>query len=96
MRKVVTAGLISCMLMPAAFAQGRPDSRSLDCGEVQSLIDARGAVVLTTGQFTYDRYVASRQFCSHPYVPVFASVPTRDRQECPVYRCGNDVFQFDD
>lgn len=87
---------ISLAIATGAIAQGRPDSRTMSCAQVQDMIVQNGAVVLTTGQFTYDRYVATRQFCSHPYVPVLASVPTQDRAQCPVYRCGEDLFQFDE
>lgn len=90
------AAIMMAAMIAGAAAQGRPDSRAMSCAQVQDLIAGNGAVVLTTGQFTYDRYVVSRQFCSHPYVPVLASVQTRDTAQCPVYRCGNDLFPFDD
>lgn len=96
MLRILTAFAASAALMTGVAAQGRPDSRQMSCAQVQDLISRNGAVVLTTGQYTYDRYVASRQFCSHPGVPVIASVPTRDANQCPVYRCGQDLFLFDD
>lgn len=86
----------SLSMVAGAGAQGRPDSRAMSCARVQDLIANNGAVVLTTGQLTYDRYVVSRQFCSHPYVPVVDFIQTRDTDQCPVYRCGNDLFPFDD
>jgi hypothetical protein len=98
--RVVTKMSMAAMMMAAtiagAAAQGRPDSRQMSCAQVQNLIVQNGAVVLTTGQFTYDRYVASRQFCSHPNIPVIDSIQTRAANQCPVYRCGQDLFLFDD
>lgn len=75
-----------------AMAQHRVDARQLDCQSVQSLIAQRGAVVLTTGQHTYDRYVADRRFCFHPEVPRITTVPSADTDQCPVYRCAQPVF----
>lgn len=96
MTRMSMAAMMTAAMVAGAAAQGRPDSRELSCGQVQDLIAANGAVVLTTGEFTYDRYVVSRPFCSYPYVPVRASVQTRDTAQCPVYRCGDDPFPFDD
>ncbi len=76
----------------AAGAQGRPDARAMSCEQVQLMILDRGAVVLTTGQHTYDRYVASTFFCSHPYVAQPDSIATRDGW-CPVLRCGYRLFE---
>jgi hypothetical protein len=77
-----------------ATAHARPDTRTMSCEQVRSLIQGHRAAVLTTGQNTYDRYV--RPFgneCDWPDVPTAASVPTRDGQ-CRVYRCGEPVFDF--
>ncbi len=79
------------------WAQARPSTQSLLCGQAQALVLSRGAIVLNTGRSTYDRFVASRQFCMIGEVlePVWA--PTRDVPQCLVgYRClqgdGDDLF----
>lgn len=95
MLRIMMAIAASAALVAGAAAQGRPDSRQMSCAQVQDLIVQNGAVVLTTGQFTYDRYVSSLRFCSHPSIPVIDSVQTRDANQCPVYRCGQDLFLFD-
>lgn len=71
----------------SAFAQGRPDARAMSCGEVQALIDARGAVVMTTGRHTYDRFVAHAGYCVHLDAPVATTIATRDSDRCWVYHC---------
>ena len=84
-----------CMLVSAAIlvataaqAQGRPDSRGMECGQIQSFIADRGAVVMTTGQHTYDRYVRDRWQCfSISEVAVRAFIASRDTAQCPVWRC---------
>lgn len=71
-----------------AWAQVRPSTQSLRCGQAQALVLSRGAIVLNTGRSTYDRFVASQQFCMFGEVlePVWA--PTRDVPQCLVgYRC---------
>ncbi len=77
----------------AALAQ-RPDTRQMSCGDVRNLIADTGGIVLTTGQFTYDRYVSSSYFCERPYVARPAYVPTLDGQ-CPVLECGDPLFDED-
>lgn len=91
---LLAAGLVVLGLAPA-LAEGRPDTRALDCRTVQRLVDREGAIVLTTGDHTYDRYVAARSFCPVPYEPVPASVPTADTNDCVVYRCDEPLFRDD-
>lgn len=79
-----------CVLMVGSstlWAQGRPDTRKMTCQQVQSLIQQRGGVVLTTGQYTYDRYVAGRRWCNHPEIPVTVRVPAKDTNSCVVRNC---------
>jgi len=94
MRLAMTAAALVALSVPAA-AQGRPDARAMTCEQVRSLIAARGAVVLTTGRYTYDRYVRNGGQCfTSAERAVRASIPTRDTQSCPVYRC--EVFDPED
>ena len=80
-------------LSSAALAQGRrPDTRTMTCEQVQTMIASRGAVVLTTGQHTYDRYVAYGRYCSMGEVALQETVRTRDTNQCVVYACRIDPF----
>lgn len=89
-RHYAFAMLVASTIAAPAFAQGRPDARSMSCEQVQSLILSNGAVVLTTGQHTYDRYVANRSFCNREETPVMESLSTTDTNRCRVYRCEFD------
>ncbi|WP_245442609.1 hypothetical protein [Methylobacterium terrae] len=72
----------------AALAQGRPSTLAMTCGQARSLLAARGAAVLGTGGYTYDRFVRDRSFCEPTQVTRNAFVPTRDTPDCLVgYRC---------
>lgn len=72
---------------PASAQSGRPLSTAMTCAQVQGMINQRGAVVLSTGQYTFDRYVANRNFCQHGEVAGKDTVPTRDNAYCYVRLC---------
>ena len=93
---VLTLALITSV--SSVQAQQGPFTPSLPCRQVQQIVFASGAVVLSTGPHTYDRYVRDRSFCliDEYLEPVW--VPARDTPQCPVgYRCNNQRrFLFDD
>lgn len=71
-----------------ALAQSRPFSPALACGQAQRLVLARGAVVIGTGPYTYDRYVRDRGFCEINEYLEPAYVPSADTPQCFVgYIC---------
>ena len=87
-RDAIRLGLAAAVTVGAVgAASARPDTRSMTCAQTHELIVRNGAIVLTTGRHTYDRYVASARFCSLPDVPTLTSVQTRDTRQCPVYNC---------
>lgn len=76
--------------VPAAHAQSaRPDTRKMTCEQAQNLVRKSGSIVLTTGQTTFDRFVANANFCMPQTRQVRAKyAPTSDNPECAVgYRC---------
>ena len=46
----------------AASAQ-RPNTVTMTCAQAQGLLASRGALVMSTGGHTFDRFVASGRFC---------------------------------
>ena len=91
-RVLMAAGALAAAMLPAA-AQGRPDARTMSCGEVRAMIDARGAVVLTTGRHTYDRYVRDTRYCAPPEIARVTTIATRDAAQCMVYACRPNIFE---
>jgi hypothetical protein len=55
--------IVAIALSTGAVAQTRPLTLGMGCGQARALVTSRGAVVLSTGQNTYDRYVSSGAFC---------------------------------
>lgn len=92
LRTMATMSLLVA-LPAAALAQARPDTRTMTCEGVRALVADRGAVVLTTGPHTYDRFVAGTGYCALPEVALPVSVPTRDGDGCVVYACRPDPFE---
>jgi hypothetical protein len=72
----------------AVLAQPRPSTLAMSCGQAAALVASRGAIVLGTGGYTYDRIVSDGRFClrNETTEPVWA--PAGDTPQCFVgYRC---------
>ena len=93
-RYVTIMFMLVGLSLPVA-AQGRPDARTMSCEEVRAMIATRGAVVLTTGRHTYDRYVAGSHFCPPPDVARPETIRTRDADQCMVFACRPSPFDAD-
>lgn len=86
MRTFLVAAAVVLSVSPT-FAQ-RPSTLGMSCRQAQSLVASRGAVVLSTGRHTYDRFVASGGFCLSGEYADAAWAPTRDTAHCPLgYTC---------
>ena len=93
----LAVGLFLISAVPQADAQSRrPLSTAMTCAQAQSMINQRGAVVMSTGQYTFDRYVSNRNFCQHGEFLKRDSVPTKDNNRCFVQRCESATpFRFE-
>ena len=67
-----------------SLAQPRPSTLSMSCHQARALVASRGAVVLSTGRYTYDRYVAHAGFCEIEQTTEPAFEPTADHPQCPI------------
>lgn len=81
-----------------AQAQPRPLTTAIPCFQAQRIVASRGAAVLSTGTYTYDRYVRDRSFCQFDEYLQPAWVPARDTPQCFIgYRCKpgpRDLFDY--
>lgn len=86
--EIITAALIAAstlgLSVSQSVAQGRPSTLNMTCGQAQSLVRSTGAIVLSTGGQTYDRFVAGRSFCAPDEELIATWAPTRDAAQCLV------------
>jgi hypothetical protein len=69
-------------------AQARPDTRKMTCQQAQDFVRKSGAVVMSTGQYTYERIVTNQSFCDYDEITWLMVAPTKDAAKCRVgYYC---------
>ena len=86
-RLLITALTLVTTTVPLA---ARPDTRSMSCQQAQRLLAREGAVVMSTGRHTYDRFVVSGDFCEVAEWAYTATAPTKDTRACPLgYTCSS-------
>lgn len=83
--KAAVLGLVPALLLASAgeAAERRPDIRTMNCADVRALVFQHGAVVVTTGDNTYQRFVEDQRQCQ-PFDEIAepAVAATRDNPEC--------------
>jgi len=86
---VLAAGLA---LVPQEAA-ARPDAREMTCRQAQDLVRRSGAVVVTTGIFSYERFVSGKRWCENWETPRPATTRTSDAPKCAIgFKCVEPVF----
>lgn len=82
------------LLLIPDIAYARPDVRTMTCAQATALVRQYGAVVLTTGRYIYDRYVAGQGYCERPYIIQWAWVATSDTSRCLIgFTCEQRIFR---
>ncbi len=90
-----TSLLAMAVLTQAAHA-ARPDTRAYACGDVYATVQQYKSIVLSTGDYTYDRFVIGRGFCGPTQDVKRALVPTADNPRCNIgYTCIERMFDRD-
>jgi hypothetical protein len=77
--RTLPALLTTALLMTASAADARQSTLNMTCAQASSLVGRQGAIVLSTGRYTFDRFVANGAFCNPGTdytIPAWA--PTRD------------------
>lgn len=96
MKRIALSLVLTFAFTGASLAQGRPSTLSRSCAANQQSVRANGAIVLGTGGYTYDRFVAHRGFCQFDEYADPAWVPARDTPQCFIgYRCKSGPFWDD-
>ncbi|MCA1300355.1 hypothetical protein [Stappia indica] len=98
--KWIQAPLLSLALglgllqMSAPAEAARPDLRRMSCAEAQAMVTRNGAVVMTTGRYTYKRFVAGIRWCDRWEAIRPAVAATRDTPQCVVgFECETPLFR---
>lgn len=91
MRRILFSVLLLAM---ADIAYARPDVRTMSCAQAKALVLQSGAVVMTTGRHTYDRFVAGQSYCYPPDVIQRAWVATADTNQCQIGFTCEQRFRF--
>lgn len=66
------------LLAATSLAEARQSTLNMRCRQAAALVYSQGAVVLSTGRHTYDRFVAAPNFCMVGEYADHAYAPTRD------------------
>ena len=96
---MIAGGLLAGVLLSAsaANAQARPNTVNMSCAQAHGVVMRAGAIVLSTGGQTYDRFVNTRGFCTPSEITKPAWVPTADAPQCFIgCRCeeySHDIFR---
>ena len=86
--KAIAVTVATIAAATSVSAQPRPNTTTIACSAIVSLVTARGAVVLSTGPNSYDRFVADGSFCDRGQGVEPAFERAADRGQCFVgYRC---------
>jgi hypothetical protein len=73
-----------------AKRSGRLSTLNLSCSDARAIVRQHGAIVLSTGRHTFDRFVSHQGHCMHGEVIEPAWVPTYDSYQCFIgYTCTN-------
>jgi hypothetical protein len=87
MSRLAVAVLI-VTLASSSTGEARPSTTTMSCGQAAATVAKAGAIVLTTGPGTYERFVASDAQCLPGEFAEAALAPTIDSPSCTVgYVC---------
>src|SRR5690242_7086477 len=76
------------LLATTAAEAARPSTLGMTCHQAQRFLASRGAVVMSTGEHTYNRFVVNEGYCEVAEWAEPATAPTRDARHCPLgYTC---------
>ena len=79
---------LAAILTGIPVCEARPSTTTMSCAQAAATVAKAGAIVLTTGDFTYERFVATTTFCLGGEIAERGVAPTTDSPSCSVgYIC---------
>jgi hypothetical protein len=88
--------VLAVTLASTSISEARPSTTTMSCGQAAATVARAGAIVLSTGEFTYERYVATNAFCLPGEVTEPGVAPTTDSRSCQVGYVCRQRERFDD
>ena len=83
--------MILAVSVVGTVASARPLTTAITCEQASDLVATKHAIILSTGQFTFDRYVDSQGQCELSEQTKPAWVATSDSSSCFIgYTCEQD------
>jgi len=96
MRRLASFVVIAVAANASVAEAARLSTLGMSCAQAAATVASAGAIVLSTGQHTYDRFVAHTGFCLHNEVARPVVAPTADSPYCSIgYRCEYVIRRFD-
>jgi|SRR5580765_7690086 len=83
MQKLVLS-FVAVTLTATSIAAARPNTTTMTCAEAAATVSRAGAITLSTGEFTYERFVAGIRQCMPRQTTGPGLAPTRDNRNCQV------------
>jgi len=81
--KLVLSAL-AVMFTATSIAAARPNTTTMTCAQAAATVSGAGAITLSTGQHTYERFVASISHCLPRQATEAGIAKTRDNPRCQV------------
>jgi len=80
--RLLLLSVVASLALIAPPAAARPSTLAMICEEAAALVASSGAIVLSTGRHTYDRFVSGPRFCPFDDYADRAFAPTGDDRSC--------------
>jgi hypothetical protein len=80
MPRLLLSALLSLLIVSSGGA--RQSTFNMSCGQARALVASVGAVVLSTGRYTYERFVATPGYCLLGEWAYWGYAPTTDSPQC--------------
>lgn len=88
--------LLALAITSVTIAEARPNTTQMSCAQAAATVARAGAIVLTTGEQTYERFVATNAFCLPGEMTEPGIAPTLDSPACQVGYVCRQREPFDD
>lgn len=84
MKTSMTIAVAAIVALTASPASARPDTRTMTCAYAQQLVRQAGAIIMSTGTYTYERFVYGMGKCGPLEETRLITAPTQDNPRCRV------------